>query len=429
MDEKDSKNNNDNKGFSDLSDLVSGSLNEINDRYDEDITQKPEGVQDGIVSGPVDGSLPGQNQPELAKEDKLEQNPGFGSMNIEVEDQAAQEIGNSVDAQLENNQAFQVEPREKAEANIISTAEQKADRYKDTSIREELREKELMVTPRKRKAVRTYRDFAIENAKTTGGSLANMIMAEREKSSEKKRKSSTNPKNVAISLLSILFVVLGIGGVVAAYFVVSQKQENIKEANSIIITPNPQITTEFSKEIYEPDINLRKMIGSFKDDYDSTATPVGSIKQVFFTTSSGESLKYLVDTRTFLDILGTRAPSALIRTLSEDFTLGIYSTLENSQFLLFRVGSYPTAVEGMLDWESDLVLDLDPVLGIQQAEEVRKRFFEDIILFNKDTRAVLDNEGNIAFAYSFIDRQTVIIFKDKNTLKEVVSRLQNTIKR
>ena len=413
--------------FSDLSSLVADSLGEINERYDEDITKTPEPTQEGVVSGPTDGALPDQFEP---KETEASSGPeGFGTMNVEVEDENAQLIGQDVDAQVENREVFQSEPRQKAEATIISTAEEKADRYKDTSIRDEIKEKELIVTPRKKKAVRTYRDFAIENAKTTGGSLANMIMAEREKDSEKKRKSATNPKNVAISILSILFVVLGIGGVVLTYFAVTSKQESIREANSIIVTPNPQITAEFSKEIYEPDINFRKLTSGFENDFESTATPIGSIKQVYFTTSSGESLKYLVNTKKFLDVLNTRTPSSLIRTFSEDFTLGIYSTLENSQFLMFMVGSYPTAVDGMLDWEEEIVLDLDPVLKITQAEEVRKRFFEDIILFNKDTRAILDNEGNIAFAYSFIDRQTLVIFKDKNTLKEVVSRLQNTIKR
>ena len=451
MDEKDLKNNKDNqaKGYSDLSDLVSGSLSEINDRYDEEATENVVAANEGVISDPKDGALPDQGDftPGIIEEkqdsqsaneglsqpqpvEKLESEvTGFGSMNVTVEDEEAQKIGQQVDSQLENNTAFKTEPKERAEVNIISTAEEKADRYKDTSLREEVKKKELVVTPRKKKAVRTYRDFAIENAKSTGGSLASMIMAEREKDTEKKRKSSTNPKNVLISVLSVVFVALGIAGVVAAYFVVSNKQESIREANSIIITPNPQITSEFSKELFESDINFRKLTDSFENDLDGTATPIGSIKQVYFTTSSGESLKFLVTTQKFLETLNARVPSALLRTLSDDFTLGIYSTIENSPFLIFKVASFPTAVEGMLDWETEMILDLDPVLKIENAEDVRKRFFEDIIVFNKDARAILDSEGNIAFAYSFIDRETILIFKDSNTLKEVISRLQNTIRR
>ena len=451
MDEKDLKNNKDNqaKGYSDLSDLVSGSLSEINDRYDEEATENVVAANEGVISDPKDGALPDQGDftPGIIEEkqdsqsaneglsqpqpvEKLESEvTGFGSMNVTVEDEEAQKIGQQVDSQLENNTAFKTEPKERAEVNIISTAEEKADRYKDTSLREEVKKKELVVTPRKKKAVRTYRDFAIENAKSTGGSLASMIMAEREKDTEKKRKSSTNPKNVLISILSVVFVALGIAGVVAAYFVVSNKQESIREANSIIITPNPQITSEFSKELFESDINFRKLTDSFENDLDGTATPIGSIKQVYFTTSSGESLKFLVTTQKFLETLNARVPSALLRTLSDDFTLGIYSTIENSPFLIFKVASFPTAVEGMLDWETEMILDLDPVLKIENAEDVRKRFFEDIIVFNKDARAILDSEGNIAFAYSFIDRETILIFKDSNTLKEVISRLQNTIRR
>ena len=57
-----------------------------------------------------------------------------------------------------------------------------------------------------------------------------------------------------------------------------------------------------------------------------------------------------------------------------------------------------------------------PILG----EEVRK--FQDVVIKNKDTRVIKDNDGEIIFLYSVIDKSTVVLTTSQDTFKEIMNR-------
>ncbi len=49
--------------------------------------------------------------------------------------------------------------------------------------------------------------------------------------------------------------------------------------------------------------------------------------------------------------------------------------------------------------------------------------FEDRIIQNKDTRALIGLDGNIKFLYTFLDQKTLLIVSSERGLKEVQARL------
>jgi len=99
--------------------------------------------------------------------------------------------------------------------------------------------------------------------------------------------------------------------------------------------------------------------------------------------------------------------------------------LENNRLRAF----YENAFAGMLSWEQNIYEDLYPILqetdvsGDSLSSSPVKTSFEDKIIENKDTRILYNSRGEIVLIYSFVDRETLIVATEKNTLLEVFERL------
>jgi hypothetical protein len=51
--------------------------------------------------------------------------------------------------------------------------------------------------------------------------------------------------------------------------------------------------------------------------------------------------------------------------------------------------------------------------------------FTDLLILNRDVRAILDEEKNIILMYSFIDNENILITKDRETFREAVERVSS----
>lgn len=148
-------------------------------------------------------------------------------------------------------------------------------------------------------------------------------------------------------------------------------------------------------------------------------------------------------TRDFLARVAPRAPDMLVRALRPQFLLGLYGFGGNKPFLIFRTDEYEQAYAGMLQWEYTLADDLAPFFPKYEvpaaadsasstasstaASESPARSstgFSDAILNNHDARAIRNAQGDVSLLWSFIDRSTLIIATDPETLTAAASRLQ-----
>lgn len=170
-----------------------------------------------------------------------------------------------------------------------------------------------------------------------------------------------------------------------------------------------------------------------------------------------------LDTRGFFSRIGTHAPDSLTRSLTPQFVLGFYAEAHNAPFLIFKTDSYEQAYAGMLAWEDTLASDLTPLFI--PAEEpapapittvasstaattakaaatstsikssaptttpalpgLLKSPFADAVLDNHDARVLRDQKGAIVLVWAFVDRQTLVIATDRETLAELVTRVEN----
>lgn len=93
---------------------------------------------------------------------------------------------------------------------------------------------------------------------------------------------------------------------------------------------------------------------------------------------------------------------------------------------MFRVDSFENAFAGMLEWEDSIIRDLSPIFDKETVKVDKEDYvFEDVIVSNKDVRAVLNSEGVLEFAYFIYNDNTLVIVNNETTIQELTRRLTN----
>lgn len=151
-------------------------------------------------------------------------------------------------------------------------------------------------------------------------------------------------------------------------------------------------------------------------------------------TLAVRSAERFITTEELLSFLDARAPTPLIRALETTPTVGVHGIRGNQLFLLFKVNSFDHAFDGMLLWEKTLLYDLGPLFGVAPpkleprgatttADILESRLvIKDAIIRNRDARAAFDGTGRIVFLYSFLDKETLLIATNEETLKTVLQK-------
>jgi hypothetical protein len=273
----------------------------------------------------------------------------------------------------------------------------------------------------KRSAIKTYKDYAAKSLQGGGGSLTQMILAEREKRRKQEQASTKNPKNVAKTVLAVAFVFVGIGIVAGSFFLVRQIQEDPR--NDTILAPEPLIIYDYRSEIYVPNPNRNRLVREVENEIDSVSIEAGAIKYLYFATDNQYDAKILMTTQDLLSNLRAKVSGTLSRNLDDNFMYGVFSTTKNAPFLIFKTDNYSTVYAEMLEWERTLPVDLAELLDLEDLDFARSNFV-DVVYYNRDARAILDQEGNPIIGYSFVDSNTLVIFSHRLAFKELVARLQ-----
>ncbi len=139
----------------------------------------------------------------------------------------------------------------------------------------------------------------------------------------------------------------------------------------------------------------------------------------------------------FFSLLSARAPESLLRALAPTLTLGAHSFKGNQLFVLVPVRSYEYAFAGMLQWGDIILTDLGPLFNAAPNQLASTQTattsaalppaptLKDAIIRNKDTRALFDSSGSIIFLYSFLDKETLLITSNDETMKTLLPKVRN----
>lgn len=292
------------------------------------------------------------------------------------------------------------------------------------------------------KPLRTYKSDIADVLAKGKTSLVGIVSAEHKKRIEKLKKEPTPEKgkethiikNILITVLSIILIVLGAGSVTYFYL----KKEKVDEV--FIQEKNPALIFSENHKILDiTNLSKRKLMNTLVNARDGTSGMLNTITNYIIAEEieiDGVKDKTLVSAEDFLRTLEVHVPSSFLRALEPEFMFGVHVFDGNVPFFIFKVESYENAFAGMLDWEKTMETDLFPLFESETTIADRdsegtttlqiKIGFRDVIIRNKDTRVLENNMGRTIFLYSFLDRKTIVIAIDKDSFTEILTRIAST---
>ncbi|MEK7574792.1 MAG: hypothetical protein AAB511_01015 [Patescibacteria group bacterium] len=279
------------------------------------------------------------------------------------------------------------------------------------------------------KPLRTYQSDVEAILKEGDGSFAKIAIAE----SERQARGGFAPEEVAtpnhnrlIVGISVTLIVISIGVLSGLYFFRDASKNPVE-----ISGPKPLIVTDAQKNLNIAFLTRDQIINTLIRERDSNSATLSSIVGIQLNEGAGETAK-AVTTKQFLEALNIEAPEELARTLNDNFMLGIYALNRNQPFLILKTSYYQNAFAGMLEWEKTLRADIgsifivpEPAAFASTSDQItsRSNLFEDVVVKNRDSRAIRGESGKIIFLYSFADKETIIFTTNADALEKVAAQL------
>ncbi|KKW10993.1 MAG: hypothetical protein UY50_C0023G0039 [Parcubacteria group bacterium GW2011_GWA2_49_9] len=223
----------------------------------------------------------------------------------------------------------------------------------------------------------------------------------------------------------ILFVVVGIGvGIgIGAYFF-------FRTTPPPITAPVTQVTPKATTAIALQGKETRAgAITLLRKSIEAISVPQNELRAIPVTIGGAT-----LTTPNLFSLLQATAPSALTRALGNTPVFGLHGFQGGQPFLLFSVSSYDNAFPAMLSFETTLLDDIGPLFGVNPRELLanvgsttaealqNQLIFKDVVIRNKDARAAFGPQDAIVFLYSFIDKQTLVLTTNEETLKTLIGK-------
>ena len=293
---------------------------------------------------------------------------------------------------------------------------------------DEQKVQEIKVSYPFQKPLRTFEGDIADTIKGQNISIAKIAIAEKVKKENNGLISPVPPsplfKNLLLFFSSIILVAGGLYMFYEFYYVPKSKVIIVNKT----IVPN----------IIVSDIDIEVTIETMQAEINKISLPENSIANLYITKGQGDTKK-LINAQEFLSSLKVNAPDQFIRTLLPDFMLGVHSFNGNNPFIILKTTLYQSAFAGMLKWETTLVDDMSLLFSKTVSPQnivatpaqstadilVISKPFTDLVIKNKDVRALTNQYGRITLLYTFLDKETILITTNEFTLKEILNRMTN----
>jgi len=279
--------------------------------------------------------------------------------------------------------------------------------------------------------IRTYQSDVQEILKSGEGSLAKIAIAENDRKAKEPfvlERPETGERKGIVYGISAILILLGISTLVFLYF--SKSSQNDTSVALIEQTP-PIIAADSEKTLSIKGLEKKAIIAALLAEVKNDKVALSSLLSIKISDAVGTSTKP-ISPENFLEKLQSRAPDELVRSLGESFMFGLHSLNTNKPFLILKTNYYQNAFAGMIAWEKYLREDLGPIFIEEEplafastSKEAigQKTLFEDLVVKNRDTRALKNQNGEIIFLYSFPDKNTIVITTNADTLEKISGRI------
>lgn len=334
-------------------------------------------------------------------------------------------------------------------------------------------------TPKARPAIRTLQSDIAGSVRDNNMSLARMAIARQEKTSAINYVADTN-KSIwqrinPWAIGAVIFIVAGVAVVAGAFLFVARTNIPLPFIPAAPLAPT-LIAVE-SRETLNVTQSTRTDFIRNVDAFTESGylSPVRIEALIIEETALATSTEAKpITLERFLGLLNTRAPGRFVRSAGPVITFG---RVGDTPFLLTTIESYETAFAGLLEWEPFMADDLvvitkqqttdDPSAEAdeQQTTEAQEDIattttsssvvgslssvddqtatssvagrllsvtapppiWKDIIVRNKDVRALIDHEGTILLLYAFPKDGHLVFTHSREALTTIVDTLNSPV--
>ncbi|MEI7777156.1 MAG: hypothetical protein WCI52_00955 [bacterium] len=274
--------------------------------------------------------------------------------------------------------------------------------------------------------VRTFKGDIADAVKKDNVSAVKIALAENKRRERNQQieeiVSPTSKKNLVYIIATIVLLLGGLGVVSFFYFTNNNQPTNTPE----ITVKSDIIFSENKKDLVITGDSAPEIINDIAKEK-SYQIPLGTVKKISFVSLIGTTSSP-VSTQVLLNTFGSRAPDSLVRAFNPNLFFGLHSYDGNNPFLIINVDSFDQAYAGMLKWEPNIQDDIGGLFGVSgtkiaSSTPEKKPTWQDRVINNKDTRALVGDDGNILLFYSFVNNNTLVFTSNQDTFKEVINRL------
>lgn len=271
--------------------------------------------------------------------------------------------------------------------------------------------------------LRTYEGDVAEAVQHQKTSVIKVAVAEQKRKIERGEVEEVRKElglNAKMVFGSILFVILGVGVGWFAY-VWSKKPATVPVT---VLPGNPIISSDFQQEIPVDGLNRNDILQKIGEE--KGKSPTGTIESIYFTKESTAGKKILTAAE-FLTLIGVTPPGILARSLNDSFMFGTESIKGGTYFLILTSSSFENAYPAMLQWEPTLFANIQNLFALPSPSSTSNVSvqgpYADVVIKNKDTRVLLDENGNSLLIYSLPDKEHIVITTEADTAAEIFTRL------
>ncbi len=274
--------------------------------------------------------------------------------------------------------------------------------------------------------IKTYQTDVAEAIKRDNVSVIKMAVAEKRRQERQgvasEEVSTESKKRIVLIILSAILVTSGLA--IVGYFIFRPHNNTVLP----VAVARTIIVTDKTVELKLDNVTLDGLIHGLVAN--KSILESGSIENVIITVKgnldaqNGHSAREHLNAPNFLNLLQSRMPGNLFRSIQNDYIVGYYQNSSgNEPVLILKSDSYANAFPGMLQWEPNISNDLGSLFNLPTDSATSSaRTFVDRIIDNRDARVLLEDGGNPTFIYSFIDPATIIFVKSQNAFDEILSR-------
>ncbi len=274
--------------------------------------------------------------------------------------------------------------------------------------------RDLLHNKSKLQSLRTYQGDVAEAIKSQNESVASITI--KEKVRDQKEAPPAPKRNVPVNFMKLVLALLLIAGSVSAGLFVWKM---------VTREPVPEVHVEtaiisFTKISPVSGLTAANIVG----ELDRASADTNGVTLLKLSDREGQPIE---KADSMLKSLGVSAPSILLRNLSGEYAVGSYVAQDKSSsyFIILRARDFGVAFSGLLEWEGSMINDLSFFDTRVQGTTTPQATFtwKDTIIKNKDVRALANvaDSGDALLAYTFLDKNTILITNSLSSLPELSS--------